>query len=667
MATDPSSIIQGMLQSAGLGRTVSDFQQQDAQTQGMNLRNQAAQMQMSQEQAQAQRMQAFQTALTGFGTDPSDGNLARIALQFPEQVDTLKKQKQILDAPVLNSHKTYFSGLERVAGAGNKKLATQQLQSMITAEKAQGHDTSEAEDMLSAIGAGEPDALKRVQAFAKGQLYVIDPEYAAAIDKAQGEGAKHFASTGDSTIYDERTGEVVRQAASKVEYKTIKNADGSESIVQVGGGDPTSIASGTAAPSNGSGSAAAPSGRTTGGWTPRTRNGGDNPDAAVDNKISGAAKFLGVSPTDDISKLSPRKIAEAMTLSEGGAGSLADRNNNPGNIRNSDKSYKRFETKEAGLNAAAALVARKLRNGQTTVQTLIEGIPVKGGAPATPQAKFNGDGTKVLYTSKGNPNGAQGNAPSGYRFKSDGTLEAIPGGPADTQKLGQDAIDTMAEQYLSGDKSVMQGLGRGAQGSQTIAQVRAAIARKAKAAGMSGRDIAAQMADFSGVMASERSTGTRIAAIEIAATEAQKLAPLAVQASDALPRAGWVPFAKAEQAVRNGTNDVRLRRFVTANNGLVNTYARAVSPSGAPTVSDKEHARELLNTAMDQNSYRAVVQQMMKEIEQAKAAPRQVRNELRQNVGGNYRGGGAAMPRTATNPKTGQKMMLQGNRWVPMQ
>lgn len=216
MATDPSSIIQGMLQSAGLGRTVSDFQQQDAQTQGMNLRNQAAQMQMSQEQAQAQRMQAFQTALTGFGSDPSDGNLARIALQFPEQVDTLKKQKQLLDAPVLNSHKTYFSGLERVAGAGNTKLATQQLQSMITAEKAQGHDTSEAEDMLSAIGAGEPDALKRVQAFAKGQLYVIDPDYAAAVDKSHAtDNANHFTSTGDGAIYDQRSGVVTRQAPDK--------------------------------------------------------------------------------------------------------------------------------------------------------------------------------------------------------------------------------------------------------------------------------------------------------------------------------------------------------------------------------------------------------------------------------------------------------------------
>jgi len=216
MATDPSSIIQGMLQSAGLGRTVSDFQQQDAQTQGMQLRNQAAQQQMTQEQAQAQRMQAFQTAMTSFGGDPSDGNLAKIALQFPEQVDTLKKQKQLLDAPVLNAHKTYFSGLERVAGAGNTKLVTQQLQSMITAEKAAGHDTAEAEDMLSAINANEPTALKQVQAFAKGQLYVIDPEYAAAVDKSHAtDNANHYTSTGDGAIYDQRTGAITREAPEK--------------------------------------------------------------------------------------------------------------------------------------------------------------------------------------------------------------------------------------------------------------------------------------------------------------------------------------------------------------------------------------------------------------------------------------------------------------------
>ena len=125
--------------------------------------------------------------------------------------------------------------------------------------------------------------------------------------------------------------------------------------------------------------------RYTGGWTPRARNGGDNDDAAVDGKISGAARYLGLGPTDDLTGVDPRRIAMAMTLSEGGPGSLAARNRNPGNLKNRDGSFQRFNSDKEGLAAATALVQRKLASGQTTIQTLIEGLPVGGGrSPARP-------------------------------------------------------------------------------------------------------------------------------------------------------------------------------------------------------------------------------------------------------------------------------------------
>lgn len=200
--------------------------------------------------------------------------------------------------------------------------------------------------------------------------------------------------------------------------------------------------------------------------------------------------------------------------------------------------------------------------------------------------------------------------------------------------LDDATISTMAEQYLAGDSTVMQNLGRGKQGSENIVRLRKAITQKARAQGMSGADIAAQMADFKGTLAAERAAGTRTANVELASTEAQRLFPLALQASQALPRNGFLPFAKAQQAVRSGTNDPKLRQFVAANNALVNVYSRAISPTGAPTVSDKEHARELLSTAYDQPSYAAVLVQMQKEIAAARASPRDVRSDLRAQVSG---------------------------------
>ena len=87
---------------------------------------------------------------------------------------------------------------------------------------------------------------------------------------------------------------------------------------------------------------------------------------------------------------------------------------------------------------------------------------------------------------------------------------------------------------------------------------------------------------------------------------------MARQSSELVARSGFLPFGKAEMMFNNQTNDPAMRQFVAANNSLVNVYARAISPYGVPTVSDKEHAREMLSTAYDNKSYNAVLDQIQK-------------------------------------------------------
>ncbi|MGE5623007.1 MAG: hypothetical protein ACM3WS_07630 [Bacillota bacterium] len=200
--------------------------------------------------------------------------------------------------------------------------------------------------------------------------------------------------------------------------------------------------------------------------------------------------------------------------------------------------------------------------------------------------------------------------------------------------LDQDTLTTMAQQYLAGDKSVMQNLGRGAQGSANIVALRKAITQEAKAQGLTGPQIAAKMAEFAGTMAGQRTAGTRIANVEMAASEAESLIPLAREASAAVARSGLLPFGKAQIMFNNQTNDPALRQFAAANNSLINVYARAISPSGVPTVADKEHAREMLSTAMDHKSYLAVLDQMQREISAARTAPQAVRKSFSAGVSG---------------------------------
>ena len=203
----------------------------------------------------------------------------------------------------------------------------------------------------------------------------------------------------------------------------------------------TAGAGGGAAADAGGGATA---GRTQFGWTPRARNGGDNTDAAVDSKIGGMAKALGVDPDAPLTNLTPIQIAGALALSEGGPGSIADRNNNPGNLRDPKTgAYRRFPTKAAGLAAAAAQVQRNLSRGQTTIRTMVEGLPVAGGSPAaggTPPGLIPGgraDRARIADEradrAEARADRAENRPPAGYRWTANGTLEAIPGGPGDKQ------------------------------------------------------------------------------------------------------------------------------------------------------------------------------------------------------------------------------------------
>lgn len=205
---------------------------------------------------------------------------------------------------------------------------------------------------------------------------------------------------------------------------------------------------------------------------------------------------------------------------------------------------------------------------------------------------------------------------------------------ANPELLSDDATKLLAQQYLSGDKSVFTNLGRGKQGAQNVVKVREEIAHQAAAQGLNGAGIAAKQAEFTGDLAASRAAGTRLAQVETAANEAKRLAPIALRTSNILDRVGWLPLARVQQAIRNGSNDPKYRAFNAANNAFVNAYSRAVSPTGTPTVQDKQHAYDLLNTAFDKTSYEATVHQMQQEIDAALAAPADTRAGIRSAITG---------------------------------
>lgn len=217
-------------------------------------------------------------------------------------------------------------------------------------------------------------------------------------------------------------------------------------------------------------------------------------------------------------------------------------------------------------------------------------------------------------------------------------------GPAKIQKMSQDLADKypnvsgkggvgtsgmmddatlnfMADQVLAGDKSPFTNMGRGSQGARNLVALRERVNEKAEAAGLTGTDLAKIDAQFMGTQAEARTLGNQAGRVTSSSLEANKLADQALAASAKVPRNKFRFVNGPNQTVQAQSNDPDLARLVVAVNGLINTYARAINPTGQPRVSDKEHAREMLSTVQDQEAFAAAVGQMKIEIQAALESP----------------------------------------------
>lgn len=94
----------------------------------------------------------------------------------------------------------------------------------------------------------------------------------------------------------------------------------------------------------------------------------------------------------------------------------------------------------------------------------VYGTPPKPDVPTG--YRLEGGGLAPIPGGPADPTHTPASAPSGYRFKPDGSLEAIPGGPADAkvngQSLSPDAVDAETTNWLLSGKMSSLGMGGGA-------------------------------------------------------------------------------------------------------------------------------------------------------------------------------------------------------------
>lgn len=132
-----------------------------------------------------------------------------------------------------------------------------------------------------------------------------------------------------------------------------------------------------------------------------------------------------------------------------------------------------------------------------------------------------------------------------------------------------------------------------------------------------------------GATASERSLATQTAKMSTAANEANKMVDVVRETSSRVSRTEFPTINAVANAVAKGTGNKDIVQLNTSINALVNSYARAISPTGQPTVSDKNHARDIINSAYSEGQLGAILDVMQQEMSIAREAAGTASTELK--------------------------------------
>lgn len=156
-----------------------------------------------------------------------------------------------------------------------------------------------------------------------------------------------------------------------------------------------------------------------------------------------------------------------------------------------------------------------------------------------------------------------------------------------------------------------------------------AISKAAANSDITPQEMLANKAAQAGRTSEQRTIGTTSANVSMAGFEAENAAKILHNQADQVYRTTFVPVNKALNAFNEGVGEPNVRAFGAAINTFVNTYARAISPKGVATVSDKDHARDLLSKADSPAAFTKIMSVLEQEMAMAQKVPQLARDKSR--------------------------------------
>ncbi len=130
--------------------------------------------------------------------------------------------------------------------------------------------------------------------------------------------------------------------------------------------------------------------------------------------------------------------------------------------------------------------------------------------------------------------------------------------------------------------------------------------------------------------AASKSLAIQSAKILTAVNEAKSMMKIVKTVSDKIDRTQYPTINAIQNAVDKGTGGKEIVQLNAAINALVNAYARAINPTGVSTVSDKNHAREVINSNYSKGQLDAILDIMNQEMALAQKSPGEASMQLKE-------------------------------------
>jgi hypothetical protein len=198
--------------------------------------------------------------------------------------------------------------------------------------------------------------------------------------------------------------------------------------------------------------------------------------------------------------------------------------------------------------------------------------------------------------------------------------------------VNEDALIKLADRVIDGDPSALAQMGRST-GSMTNAQNM--IAKRLNERGLTVQDLEANKKRWGGDVSQSKLAGSMEQRVLAATGEVQRAIPIALEASNNMPRGKAVPLNVLRQKEQQYMSDPKWNAFLVANQTLAKAYGRAMNPQGIPRVSEamESEKRGFLDMAQSPEAYKTQLQMLWREVQNSMEAVRETRTPTNAPVG----------------------------------